>query len=74
MTLLHETGHKSCWSGVRPPPQKKNPPMYYLTLDLGVGCFILLHTSQTDSSYLKKVGSGIPGSAPRLKPVSQNHK
>lgn len=71
MTLLHETGHKSCWSRVRPP--QKNP-MYYLTLDLGVGCFILLHTSQTDSSYLKKVGSGIPGSAPRLKPVSQNHK
>lgn len=55
------------------PPQKKQT-MYYLTLDLGVGCFILLHTSQTDSSYLKKVGSGIPGSAPRLKPVSQNHK
>lgn len=73
MTLLHETGHKSCWSGA-PPQKKKKTQMYYLTLDLGVGCFILLHTSQTDSSYLKKVGSGIPGSAPRLKPVSQNHK
>lgn len=24
--------------------------------------------------YLKTVGSGIPGSAPRLKPAKQNHK